>query len=170
MSDSYREIMVKRHTPPADVAKKIGLIGGTVLFFATGILVNPLLLLGGLAMTVACYFLLPGLDLEYEYLYVNGELDVDKIMAKQKRKKCATYRVEQMELLAPAGSHALDGYRGRKDIRVRDFTSLEPNVPCWVMVMNQEEKEELVKLELDSETVAQIRRLAPRKVAQSFSD
>lgn len=166
MNDSYREIMVKRNTPPADVVKKVGLIGGTVLFFVAGILVNPLLLLGGVAMIVACYFLLPGLDLEYEYLYVNGELDIDKIMAKQKRKKCATYQMEQMELLAPAGSHALDSYRGRRDIKVRDFTSLDPNVPCWVMVMNQEEKKELVKLELDPETVAEIRRLAPRKVVQ----
>ena len=44
-------------------------------------------------------FLFRRLDLEYEYLYVNGDLDIDKIMGKQKRKRVFSMNVNDLELL-----------------------------------------------------------------------
>ena len=32
-------------------------------------------------------YLFRSMDIEYEYLYINGNLDVDKIMSKSRRKK-----------------------------------------------------------------------------------
>lgn len=166
MGDSYREILVKRITPPADKIKKAALIGVTVVCFAGGLLVTPLLLLAGILLAVACYFLIPRFDLEFEYLYVNGELDVDKIMSRQKRKRCASYNMDKLELLAPSNSHSLDPYRNRKELPVRDFTSLNPDTPSFTMVINGEKGQELVKLEIDEGVVNDIRRIAPRKVCQ----
>lgn len=165
MSDTYREILVKKKTTAQDQAKKVCLIGATVLCFVAGIVVTPLLLLAGVAMCVACYFLLPGFDLEYEYLYVNGELDIDKIMSKQKRKKCASYNMENLEILAPSNSHALDSFRN-KNLKVRDFTSMEPQVPSYTLVFNEDKGQEMVKVEIDEAIVSDIRRMAPRKVCQ----
>ena len=45
------------------------------------------LLVPAIALGIACYFVIPKTDLEYEYLFVNGELDIDMIMSKSKRKK-----------------------------------------------------------------------------------
>lgn len=39
-------------------------------------------------MVVVDIVLFKRFDLEFEYLYVNGDLDIDKIMAKQKEKEC----------------------------------------------------------------------------------
>ena len=166
MGDSYREIMVKRETSAMDQVKKISLIGLTVFMFAAGIFITPLLLLAGLALAIVCYFIVPGFDLEYEYLYVNGELDIDKIMSKQKRKKCASYDMNLLEIMAPSNSHALDSYRNKKDIKIRDFTSRRQDVLSYTLIFNLEKGQELVKVELDEAIVGDIRRIAPRKVCQ----
>ena len=166
MGDSYREIMVKRETSAMDQVKKISLIGLTVFMFAAGIFITPLLLLAGLALAIVCYFIVPGFDLEYEYLYVNGELDIDKIMSKQKRKKCASYDMYLLEIMAPSNSQALDSYRNKKDIKIRDFTSRKQDVLSYTLIFNLEKGQELVKVELDEAIVGDIRRIAPRKVCQ----
>lgn len=166
MSDVYSEIMVKRITPTSDKVKKGALIGGTAVCVAAGIMFFPPLLIAAVVLGVVTYLMLPRFDLEFEYLYVNGEIDIDKIMGKQKRKRCASYDVETMEILAPSNSHALDSYKNNRDIRVKDYTSLDPQVPSYSLVFNQDNKRELVKLELNEKVISDIRRIAPRKVCQ----
>ena len=61
----------------------------------------------------------PKLEVEYEYLYVNGELDIDAIYSKQKRKKMGSYDASELEILAPENSHELDSFIEYKDIALR---------------------------------------------------
>ncbi len=164
MGDSYREILVKRITPTIDKVKKVALVVVTVLLYASGILLHPLFLLAGIVMTVVDVILFPRFDLEYEYLYVSGELVIDKIMGKQKRKRCGTYNLEQLDMLAPSNSHALDSYLARKDLKVHDYTSLDPNVRSYTMILNEEKGQVMLKLEIDEDVVNDIRRFSPRKV------
>ena len=49
---------------------------------------------------------------------MNGDIDVDKIMSKQKRKHCASYSLENLEVMAPTGSHALDSCKNSAGIQV----------------------------------------------------
>ena len=67
----------------------------------------PLALIVFVGLIVLCYFKLPSFDLEFEYLYVNGELDVDKIMSKTKRKRVARIDMDKVELIAPLKSLSL---------------------------------------------------------------
>lgn len=163
MSDLYRETLVKRITPPGDKIKGAGLVILTVLCLAGSLMFWPLLL-AGIALGVVSFLVIPRFDLEYEYLYVNGDIDVDKIMSKQKRKRCASYSLENMELMAPSNSHALDSVKNGSNVRVRDFTSLDPNAASYTLVFNSQQGRELVKLELEKEVVQDMKRLAPRKV------
>ena len=82
MSDLYIELLVKKKRAPKDTFLKGLMITATVLFVLTGIVINFLFLIPGLVMVVLDYFFVPTFDLEFEYLYVNGELDIDKIMSK----------------------------------------------------------------------------------------
>ena len=75
MSDLYIELLVKKKKTSTDTLLKVLMIGATVIFVLGGILFNPIILLLAVVMGVVDYFKLPSLDLEYEYLYVNGELD-----------------------------------------------------------------------------------------------
>ena len=164
MNDLYREILVKKKSTGADTLKKAGLIALTVLLAAAGLLIHPLLLLVAVGAGILTWFISTGLDLEYEYLYVNGDIDIDKIMSKQRRKRAASYAVENLELIAPSRSHDLDQYRGRA--AVKDFTSGDPDAKSYTAVYSCDGGLQMVQLELDDELIADIRRIAPRKVSR----
>ncbi|MDY3250424.1 MAG: DUF6106 family protein [Candidatus Choladocola sp.] len=162
--DSYREILVQRKTSMSNQIIKFLLIALTAIVFAAGLLFMPILLVAAIALGVASYFVIPRLEVEYEYLYVNGELDIDTIYSKQKRKKTASYDMAELELLAPSNSHALDYYRNNSQMKLKDFSSGNPDAKSYILVFNREKGQEMVKAELDDVIIADIRRLAPRKV------
>jgi hypothetical protein len=67
MSDLYSELLVKKKQTAKDLVVKYGLIALTVIMVLGG-LVNVLLLVPAIALGIACYFVIPKTDLEYEYL------------------------------------------------------------------------------------------------------
>ena len=123
MSDLYSELLVKKKQTAKDMVVKYGLIVLTVIMAIGGLLVNGLLLVPAVALGVACYFVIPKTDLEYEYLFVNGELDIDMIMSKSKRKRVKSIQLAEADLVAPLKSHRMDYYNGNQKMKVMDFSS-----------------------------------------------
>lgn len=123
MSDLYTEVLVKKQQTGKDKVIKGVLIFFTVLFAAAGIMMNPLILLLALVLGIVDYIFIPKLSVEFEYLYVNGELDIDRIYSQSRRKRAASYELSNMEILAPYQSHQLDSY---KKTRVSNVTTIPP--------------------------------------------
>ena len=160
MSDFYTEQLVKKKPEGKDIIIKILLVFCTVLSFFF-VLLLPFLLILPVLMIVLDYFMFRRLDLEYEYLYVNGDLDIDKIMGKQKRKRVFSMNVNDMDLLAPLGAGELNQYRTGK---VLDFSSHMPNARCYVMVITKDGHQTKVIFEPEQVILDGMRMLAPRKV------
>ena len=137
MSESYVELLVKKKKTPKDSILKGLMIAGIVILVLIG-LVIPLVLIAAIALGVLAYFKMPGLDLEFEYLYVNGELDIDKIMSKVKRKRVGSFDISKAEMVAPVKSHELDYYRQSKDLKVVDCSSGEDHANVYGMVIKDE--------------------------------
>ena len=137
MSDTYVECLVKRES------STIGKLARIVLVMVT-------------------YFVYLHTDVEYEYLYLDKELSVDKILAKTKRKRVATFEMERMEVLAPIKSYHLDNYRNRTGKAV-DYSIGREEQPDgrYVMYFDGNQK---VLLSPSEELVKAIRNAAPRKV------
>ena len=167
MNDLYTELLVKRVTPQSAKIFKGVLIAIIVLTGLAGLLIHPFGFLFFIVFVVFAYFKLPGVDLEFEYLYVNGELDVDKIMSKTRRKRAANYQIEKIEMLVPENSHELDYYKQNSKIKRVDFSSGEKHGNVYAMVYNGEKSQEIVLLELNDIILNDIRRIAPRKVKLS---
>ena len=164
MNDGYEEILVKRQKTPKDTLVKGLVIGVVAVLLAGGIFFfNPIFLAAGMVLGMLAYYLiLPMLDLEYEYLYVGGDIDIDKIMAKRKRKKVASYSKDSLEVMAPTGSEHLRSFLG--NLKVKDYTSGDPEKKTWTLVYGGEQGSEAVCLELTGEIAQDMRRFAPRKV------
>ena len=113
-------------------------------------------------MGVAAYFVYLNADLEYEYLYLDKEITIDKVMAKSKRKKVAKYEVERMEILAPIKSWHMDGFKNRT-VKTVDYSSGVENQPDLRYVMYYEGNLKVI-LEPSMEMVKAIKNIAPRKV------
>lgn len=162
-NDSYEEILVSRHSS-SDNIKKYAVIAVTVAVIAAGILFfQPLFLLIGCVLGfLDYYFILPMFDVEFEYLYVNGDIDIDKILAKRKRKRVASFTKDNLEIMAPTGSDHLA--EASKDAKVEDYTSQDPDVKTWTLVYGGEKGSRKVLLELTDEIAQDMRRYAPRNV------
>ena len=162
MSDLYSELLVKKKRTAKDNLIKYGLIGLTALLAAAGLFLMPVLLIAAIVVGVVSYFIIPGTDLEFEYLFVNGELDIDKIMAKTKRKRVAVYQLDRMEILAPIKSYHLDNYRNR-NVKEKDFSIGYEDKPDLRYAMYYEGGEKLI-LSPSPEMIKVMKNAAPRKV------
>lgn len=101
--DSFAEQIVVKQNTVGDTLKRIGigvlaLLLAAVLFLALSIVgltaVGILLAIGSL---YGGYYLITNLNVEYEYIVTNGELDVDKIIARRKRKRLLTVKASTFE-------------------------------------------------------------------------
>ncbi len=164
MSDTYVECLVKAKQSPVAKVFQLILMGLTV-FLGMFMLVFAPALIAALVTGIGAYFLNLFTDLEYEYLYVDKELVVDKIMAKSKRKKVATYSVDRMEVFAPIHSHHLDNF-GQRNVKEKDYSIGEALQPDERYVMYYEGGEKIIFSPSEA-LVKALKNAAPRKV---FSD
>ncbi len=161
MNETYVECLVKRKTPIYMVFLKILSMVLAACFVLVGFVFLPALIIGVL-IGVGAYFLYLNADLEYEYLYVDKEISVDKVMAKTRRKRVATFDVGKMEIMAPIKSWHLDNYKNRND-KVTDYSSGEEKQPDKRYVFFYEGSRKIV-FEPSEEMVKAIQFVAPRKV------
>ena len=162
MSESYVELLVARKPSVAMRFLKMLMIMLTVAFVLLLITLPGVvgLFLAAIA-GVGAYFANMYSSVEYEYLYVDKEISVDKVLAKSKRKKAGSSTLDQMEVMAPLGSHRLDSYRNRQ-LKTVDYSSGEAQQPDkrYMMVMNDCQ----VILEPNETMLKAIQDVAPRKV------
>lgn len=166
MSDLYTEVLVKKQQTGKDKAIKGVLIFFTVLFAAAGIMMNPLILLLALVLGIVDYIFIPKLSVEFEYLYVNGELDIDRIYSQSRRKRAASYELSNMEILAPYQSHQLDSYKNNQSIKRYNYSSDiegQGHKP-YAFVISKDNAMQMVIFEPDEVMLKDIRNRAPRKV------
>ena len=163
MSETYVECLVARKSSMMMTFLKFFLImmAAVLLLFGVGTGYVVALILGIVA-GVGAYFATMNANIEYEYLYVDKEISVDKVLAKSKRKKAGTYSVEQMEIFAPLNSHRLDSYRNR-DTKTVDYSSGIESQPerRYMMVCNGGIR---VILEPNEALIKAVQTVAPRKV------
>ena len=165
MNDTYVECMVARKSSPLKAVLKyaiyiLAVISGLSVLMGYIIFLVPLVIFGLLA-----YFVVPGFDLEYEYLYLDREISIDKIMSKQKRKRVRTLELNKMEKMCPINSYELDPYKSR-NVKVSDYSSGIDGARVWVIVYTGKDGEELVGIEPNEEMLKAVKSIYPRKVIE----
>ena len=138
MGDLYSELLVKKDKTAKDSLLKYGLIVLTVLAVFAGLIITPLALIIAVALGIACYFVIPKTDVEYEYLFINGDFDIDMIMSKTKRKKVKSFKLSEADLAAPLDSHRMDYYNSNQKLKVQDFSSGNPEHKRFAIHVNEE--------------------------------
>lgn len=163
----YVECLVKSRTALWGKFLKILLIMLTVVFFLLTPFFSPFSMLLMIAAGVGAYFTNYLTDVEYEYLYLDKELAVDKIMAKSKRKRIDTFSLDKVEILAPIKSYHLDNYRNRTvNGKTKDYSVGEELQPDRRFVMFYEGGQKVI-LSPSEDMIKVMKNVAPRKV---FSD
>lgn len=102
--DHYNEQLVAKRRNKTDILKVIGIVVGAILiaavcmFFAMqGITILVLL---AVAVLGAGIWMIRNINIEYEYIITNNEMDIDKIIGQRKRKRMITVDLSKAEEFA----------------------------------------------------------------------
>lgn len=137
----------------------VGLTGSNVL---AGILIFPgmfvpALLFGGLA-----YYIFSNMDVEFDYAYTNGVLEVAKVRAQQKRKSLCEISAEDIIVMAKTGTDPVVPYRGGGR-KAYDCTS-HKNTDYYVLVFKKSGREAKLLFEPNSEILDSLKRKNGSKI------
>jgi len=160
MNEFYTEQLIKQKTTSITLIKKMAAVSLSVLMFLVTIKISIAafpLFLATLALTI---FLWRRFNLEFEYLYYNGDLDIDKIMGMQKRKRVFSANVKTIEVLAPSGSFELQQYQNLK----RYDCSTNSGNKTYEMVIPHKGQKVRVMFEPNEKILHELRMWEPRKI------
>ncbi len=164
MGDYFIEQLVKRNATVGTILAKAALILVTVLSLFV-MLLFPLGIWLTIILVVVDVFLFKRMDVEYEYSFYNGELDIDKVMAKESRKRQFSTTIKDMDLLAPTGAQELLGYQRLKAV---DYSTRTAGSQTYEMVTFKGGEKVRMIFEPNEEMLNAMRDLAPRKVVLSL--
>lgn len=145
MNELYTEKAVKKGQDMKDALIKCGIVTVDVMLFVCGFLFlsSAAIFAGVVAVALTIYFF-PLMKVEYEYIFCDGQFDFDKIMGGNKRKNLLKIDMDDSEVIAPLGSHALDGYTYQK-LEVKKYTSGDKNAKVYALV-GKDKKNRMVKI------------------------
>ena len=143
MNDALYEQLVPRKQKTSGILISILII---VLAVAVAVLGMPLVgflsfLIAVLILMIAFYFIFPKLNVEYEYMILNHDLQIDAIYNKSKRKHMLSFDIQSAEIIAPKKSPRLNAFHPDKTY---DFTSGNENADVYAVMISLDQKNSCV--------------------------
>lgn len=164
MSETYVECLVKGKASIGPKILRALLILITVIFGLGVVLfgASEVVFLLAIVAGVAAYFVGWYCSVEYEYLYLDKEIVVDKILAQTRRKTVGTFSIDRMEIMAPVKSYHLDAYKNR-NVKVKDYSIGEERQPDLRYAIYYDGGAKII-FSPSEEFVKVLKNVAPRKV------
>ncbi len=166
MNDIFNEQLVQRKPNKMDMIKKIGVIvlGLLLLIVVMGVpslagFQLPLIIV----VIIGIVFVMRRFNIEYEYVFTNGDFDVDKIINKSKRKRVVSFHVSNIEVMVPAGNkdYARDVEKFGK---LYDFSSGELKDNTYIAIAESGGTRMKIIFEPNEKMFDAIRSYIPRKI------
>lgn len=166
MNDVFNEQLVARKPNQKDTLKKAGIaLAGVAIIFVT-LMVQvlaqffPIILLGVIAGSV---FLFRRYNLEYEYVFTNGDLDIDKIINKSKRKNALNVNVRSFETMVPVSNKDYEREVSNYT-KLMDFSSGVVKDTTYAVIFEQDKNRVKMIFEPNEQMFKAIRTYIPRVV------
>lgn len=167
MEEIYSETFLKAKPPIKRTILRICLIAIAIIVLLIGVF--TMLLLGTSLVFVVMvivagiiFFLLPTNNVAYEYIFVDGQIDFDRILGGAKRKTMKRCDMSNIEIVAPENSHKLDSYRR---LPLTDYSSGASNDRHYIAVLLDEKGTERIRFTPDEKMIRMMQTKSPSKVA-----
>lgn len=167
--DVFLEYIVYRKKGAKEVLKIIGiLLAMFVLLTVCSVLVfTPIssiafLLVAG--VIYGAYYLITAQNVEYEYIVTNGEIDVDRIVNRRKRKRIITVHSRTFEIVAPVGSPEHRGEENSNVTQVIDASSGEDNGKAYFALFSKDGQKYKLIFEPTEKMLEVFKTFVPRNI------
>lgn len=166
--DTFMEKLVARKKTAVDylITSCIVIISLILIFVVVSIRVLAQM---GLSVIIAAgiiylaYRLITSRNVEYEYIVTNGDLDIDKIVSKRKRKRIFSANCKQFDIVSPVKSNSFS--QSVQSIKNRiDASSSIDSPDAYFVTLNYNGEKTLVIFEPDERMLNNFRLYIPRKV------
>ncbi len=163
MGEAYHEHLVKRKNTAEGMMLRIFVVLACVSSVIVGMGTNPLVFAISVALAYLVRYVFHATDVEYEYIYISGEIEISKICGKMKRKTLKTFDIENLEMLAPEGDDELQTFE-RQEHQVFDYSSLVKENQKYVAFIRKDSNLTKIIFEPSEAIVKEAKMMAPRKV------
>ncbi|MCT4542656.1 MAG: DUF6106 family protein [Vallitalea sp.] len=169
MGDVFNEQLVEKSSSLKDnLIKAAIIVASTVLILVCSMIPVLLGFLFPIAAVIifGAVFFIRRLNIEYEYVFTSGDLDIDKIFNKNKRKKFISIDVRKIEIMAKVDSkeHARELSNFQKIV---DCSSgIKKDNTYAAMIVRNGKREKLI-LEPNEKMLNAIKKYIPRKIMQN---
>ena len=162
----YTETYVKRKMTAGGMLAKGAMLflGAVCLLGGMFILASGLLSFIGIAILVAFYFVNPLFNIDWEYIFCDGQIDFDRISGGEKRKTMLKIDIDNIDVMAPANSHELDSYNNQQNLTVKDFTSKTGEAKVYCIFVNKDGQRMKIMFEPSETMVDYCKQKGMRKV------
>lgn len=163
MNESYAEFLVKRKTPVYAPALT-GVLGVlTAVMVLAAFSGNMIAMIGMFVMGFLTYLSFRNTKVEFEYLFVTGIFSVDKVLGQAKRKKTFECTIDDIQIVAPTGSDALNDHKVQNQ-KVLDCTSKTEHAKTYTMIVQAGAENTRLIFEPNDKMIQCLYQAAPRKV------
>lgn len=162
MEELYAEAGCKPRLTGKYFVMKAGVILGIaalvmLALFIPNIIVRFVVIFG----IVGMLYLFPMLNIEYEYIFCDGQVDFDKIMGGARRKTMLKIDFDTVEVVAPIEADVIQNY---KNIKVKDFSSKDSSKKVYAIVGKLGEETIKILFEPTTKMIEAMWTKSPRKV------
>lgn len=165
MENSYVEQLVKRQNSTLQIGLRVGaVVSAVVITYIMMLLIGIISLVAAFALGYGVYYVFIMTSLEYEYVFVNGELTVDIVYGKSKRKRSGTFDIKKSEIIAPLKSDYAAMYHKNMQMKAFDFTSGTDEDKVYLMAAPYGAGTAKVYFEPNENMLNAMRTQAPSKV------
>ena len=166
--DIFIEKLVAKKKTFTDSLINAGIILGTVILIMLSATVKVISQLGlGLFIAVGliylAYRLITSRNVEFEYIVTNGDLDIDKIVSKRKRKRIFSASCKEFDIVSRVKSNSFS--QSVQSIKNRiDASSSIDSPGAFFVTLNYKGEKTLVIFEPDDRMLNNFKMFIPRKV------
>ncbi len=162
MHDLYVEQIVKARKDSRTGGLQKACMVLTVFLAAVTLLLDVRCIVLLAIAAIATWYLGNNQNVEYEYLFVNGQLDID-VVKTRKRKKLGSFQMEELECMACRDSVRLDGYKRQSMKQIHAMTGSTGFQP-YALIFKQNQNLVEVIIEPEEELLKIFQTLAPNKI------
>ena len=164
MDNVFIEHMVEKDDKNMRIIKKAGMILGIAIVLFIGFTVfTQFFTIALLICILVVFFLWRKIDREYEYIYTDGNLDVDVIYGRSARKRLLSADTRDFQFIAYGGSTAYHAKIEAKYDKTLDRGAGGIRDNSYVGVVTRGDKTIKLIFEPDERMVAALKRYIPRK-------
>ncbi len=163
MGEVYHEWLIKRKMTITGIGLRILFILLCVASVLLTVVFGAISFVAGIAFAYLTRYIFQMTDVEFEYMYLSGECQIDKICGKMRRKGCGKIEMDKVEIIAPEGHEELAQYE-KQVYKLRDFSSLEKDAQRYVVFERKDSSLIKVIFEPNEDIINEMQLTAPRKV------